>query len=123
MSVLGNAKSNRHRKAHEVESGDAGRQSWHLTRGDLRDESRGGVSRGHSSEEAPVVGVERRAEEPRNRPFRKPSEENEQHSETDGRCNYGSHPAGGGAECWWIPTRSATVGYEESSERLRKRRC
>ena len=42
----------RHRKTHEVESGDTGRQSWRLTRGDLFDESRGGVSRGHSSEEA-----------------------------------------------------------------------
>jgi len=52
MSVLGNAKSNRHRKPHEVESGDAGRKSWHLTWGDLCRESGRGVSRGRSSEEA-----------------------------------------------------------------------
>jgi len=51
MSVLGNAKANRHRKTHEVESGDASRQSWRLTRGDLLDESRRGVSRGHSSKD------------------------------------------------------------------------
>ena len=52
MSVLGNAKSNRHRKTYQVESGDAGRKSWHLTRGDLPSESLGGVSRSRSSEEA-----------------------------------------------------------------------
>jgi hypothetical protein len=53
MSVLGNAKSDRHRKPCEVESGDAGRKSWRLTRGDLCRESGGEVSRGRSSEEAP----------------------------------------------------------------------
>jgi hypothetical protein len=52
MSVLGNAKSNRHRKPHEVASGAAGRKSWHLTWGDLCRESSRGVSRGRSSEEA-----------------------------------------------------------------------
>ena len=52
MSVLGNAKSNRHRKSHEVESGAAGRKFWHLTWGDLCRESGRGVSRGRSSEEA-----------------------------------------------------------------------
>jgi hypothetical protein len=51
MSVLGNAKSNRHRKTYQVESGDAGRKSWHLTRGDLPSERLGEVSRGHSSVE------------------------------------------------------------------------
>jgi hypothetical protein len=53
MSVLGNAKSNRHRKTYPVESGDAGRKSWRLTRGDLCRESGGEVSRGRSSGEAP----------------------------------------------------------------------
>lgn len=54
MSVLGNAKSNRHRKTHQVEPGGTGpkRMFMHLTRGDLRRESGGEVSRGRSSEES-----------------------------------------------------------------------
>ena len=54
MSVLGNAKSNRHRKTHQVEPDGTGpkRMFMHLTRGDLRRESGGEVSRGRSSEEA-----------------------------------------------------------------------
>jgi hypothetical protein len=51
MSVLGNAKSNCHRKTHRVEPDGAGRTFMHLTWGDLRRESGGGVSRGRSSEE------------------------------------------------------------------------
>lgn len=51
MSVLANAKSNRHRKTHRVEPDGAGRKFTHLTRGGLRRESGAGVSRGHSSEE------------------------------------------------------------------------
>ena len=53
MSVLGSAKSNRHRKTHRVEPDGAGRKFMHLTRGGLPRESAGEVSRGHSSEEAP----------------------------------------------------------------------
>ena len=52
MSVLGNAKSKSHRKAHQVEPDGTGRKFIHLTRGDLWRESARGVSRGHSSEEA-----------------------------------------------------------------------
>lgn len=52
MRVLGNAKSHCQRKPHEVESGAAGRKSWHLTWGDRCRESGRGVSRGRSSEEA-----------------------------------------------------------------------
>lgn len=53
ISVLGNAKSNRHRKTHQVEpDGPEPRMFMHLTRGDLLCESRGEVSRGRSSEEA-----------------------------------------------------------------------
>ena len=54
ISVLGNAKSNRHRKTHQVEPDGTGpkRMFMHLTRGDLRCESGGEVSRGHSSEES-----------------------------------------------------------------------
>ena len=52
MSVRENAKSNRHRKTHRVEPDGTGRMFTNLTRGDLRRESDGGVSRGRSSEEA-----------------------------------------------------------------------
>jgi hypothetical protein len=52
MSVLGNAKSESHRKTHQVEPGGTGPGGFmHLTRGDLRRESGGEVSRGHRSEE------------------------------------------------------------------------
>ncbi len=52
MSVLGNTKSNRHRKTHQVEPCGTGRKFMHLTRGGLQVERLAGVSRGHSSEEA-----------------------------------------------------------------------
>jgi hypothetical protein len=48
-SVLGSAKSNRHRKTHLVEPGGTGQKFVHLTRGDLRRENAAEVSRGHSS--------------------------------------------------------------------------
>ena len=50
-SVLENAKSNCHRKTHRVEPVGPDRKCTHLTRGGLRRESAGGVSRGRSSEE------------------------------------------------------------------------
>jgi len=53
ISVLGNAKSDRHRKTHQVEPCGTGRKFMHLTRGGLCRESGRGVSRGHSSEDAP----------------------------------------------------------------------
>lgn len=54
ISVLENAKSNRHRKTHQVEPDGTGpkKMFMHLTRGDLRRKSVGEVSRGRSSEEA-----------------------------------------------------------------------
>jgi hypothetical protein len=51
MSVLENAKSNRHRKTHLVEPDGTGRKFMHLTRGELPRESAGEVSRGRSSED------------------------------------------------------------------------
>ena len=51
-SMLGNTKSNRHRKTQEVEPDDTGRNIGHLTRGDLSCESTAEVSRGRSSEES-----------------------------------------------------------------------
>jgi len=53
MSVRETAKSDRHRKTYSVEPDGTGSTVFmHLTRGGLRRESGGGVSRGHSSEDA-----------------------------------------------------------------------
>ena len=52
ISVLGNAKSDCHRKTHGVELDGAGRKYMHLTRGELEHESVREVSRVRSSEEA-----------------------------------------------------------------------
>ena len=57
MSVLENAKSNRHRKTHRVEPDGTGRKFMHLTRGDLPRESAGEVSRGRSSEDRRVTAA------------------------------------------------------------------
>ena len=53
-------------KTRQVEPGGARGKNQHLTWGELRSESSGEVSRGHSSEEGPVMGLEQRAEGPRN---------------------------------------------------------
>ena len=53
MSVLVNTKSNVTERHVWVESGGTGRKLSHLTRGDLACESRGEVSIGRSSEDAP----------------------------------------------------------------------
>jgi hypothetical protein len=52
MSVRENAKSNSHRKPHQVEPDGTGRKFMHLTRGDLARESAREVSRGRSSQES-----------------------------------------------------------------------
>jgi hypothetical protein len=57
MSMLENAKSNRHRKTHRVEPDGAGRKFMHLTRGELPCESRGAVSRGRSGEDRRVTAA------------------------------------------------------------------
>ena len=54
-SVLGNAKSNCHRKTHRVEPDGPDGECTHLTRGGLPGESEAGVSKGRSSEEARVT--------------------------------------------------------------------
>lgn len=64
-SMLGNAKSDSHRKTYQVEPDGPSRKFWHLTRGDLGGESCREVSRGHKSEEAAVMVVEQRAEGPK----------------------------------------------------------
>ena len=52
ISVLGNAKSDSHRKTHRVELDGTGRKYMHLTRGDLEHESVREVSKVRISEEA-----------------------------------------------------------------------
>ncbi len=102
ISVLGNAKSNRHRKTHQVEpDGPEPKMFMHLTRGDLRRENGGEVSRGRSSEEVPVMGMERRAKESRslNQPRLIGSEK---YFETSGRGNCGRHPLAGKEQTEWI---------------------
>lgn len=68
-----------HRKTYDVELGDTARKSMHLTWGDLGDESPQEVSRSRSSEEVPVMGMERRAEEPteKQQPLKDSFEESE----------------------------------------------
>jgi hypothetical protein len=62
-----NSEAQKSVKTHQVEPDGARGQILHLTWGDLLGESRGEVSRGRSSEEAAVMAVERRAEEPKER--------------------------------------------------------
>ena len=65
ISVLGNAKSNRHRKTHRVEPGGTGRKFMHLTRGGLPRESAGEVSRGRISQEGRESGWSEGPKDPR----------------------------------------------------------
>ena len=93
MSVLGNAKSNSHRKTPMVELGGAGRKYMHLTRGDLAPESGREVSTVRSSEEARRKAggakerrVTRAGHDPSSR------QEARRRSKDKGRCNCGSYP-------------------------------
>jgi hypothetical protein len=120
MSVLGNAKSNRHRKTHEVESGDASRQSWRLTRGDLPDESRGGVSRGHSSQEArETVWSEGPKDHETDHSNNLCGLANSLPKRTD-VATAATIRVGGGTERRWIPAGGDTAGGERGHERMRK---
>ena len=58
-----NSKVQQSSETQAVEPGGVRGTILHLTWGDLRGESPGEVSRGRSSEEGPVMGLERRAEE------------------------------------------------------------
>ena len=93
MSVLGDAKSNCHRRTHEVELDGAGRKYRHLTRGDLVRESGREVSKVRSSEEA-----YRKASGAKGRRVTRTGydpnslQEASRRSKDKGRCNCGSHP-------------------------------
>lgn len=95
-SVLGNAKSNRHRKTHGVEPDGAGRKFTLLTRGGLPRESGAGVSRGRSSAEArgnPGGAKGRRDRTRRDRQPAPPGRARRTPKPT-GRDNCGRHPEG-----------------------------
>jgi len=114
MSVLGNTKSNCYRKTHQVELDGTGRKFWRLSWGDLQHESDGEVSRGRSSEEVPVMGAERRAEESRSL-IQTRLTGSEQYFETSGRCREEvNHPLGEEQQARWIPcgqeSRDASKG-------------
>jgi len=96
MSVLGNAKSNRHRKTHRVEPDSAGRKFTHLTRGGLPRESAAGVSRGHSSEETRVTagGAKGRRDRARRDRRTAPPVRARRAPKQAGRDNCGRPPAG-----------------------------
>ena len=112
MSVRVDVKSGCHRKTQQVQPDGTGREFQHLTRGDLRAERRGEVSRGHSSDEASVMGVERRAEGPGSRPQTFPCRR-EQFRGTSGRCNSGSHPGAGAIKAEWSSVAMVLGGASE----------
>src|SRR5690606_36925629 len=123
MSVLENAKSNRHRKTHRVEPDGTGRKFTRLTRGGLPSESAAGVSRGRSSEEA------------RGNPGRaKGRREEGKRIATDprkhGRAGLRNAPGvtttvatwnGASETDGWIPDRHACAGTESGNGRKAKR--
>ena len=96
MSVLANAKSNRHEKTHQVEPDGTGRKYTHLTRGGLRRESAAGVSRGRSSEEPRVTAGGAKGRRVRARRDRRtaPSVRARRAPKRTGRDNHGRHPVG-----------------------------
>lgn len=95
-SVLGNAKSNSHRKTHRVEPDGTGRKFTHLTRGGLLRENVGEVSRGHSSENARENpgGAKGRRDRARRDRRTAPRVRARRAPKPAGRDNYGRHPAG-----------------------------
>lgn len=115
ISVLANAKSNRHQKTHRVEPDGAGREFTHLTRGGLWRESAGGVSRGRSSEEVrgnPAGAKGRRVRARRDRRST-PCAWARRTPKRTGRDNCGRHPVGREpsrrVESRWLWTRGIQV--------------
>jgi len=94
MSVLGNAKSDRHRKTHRVEPGGAGRKFAHLTRGELPRENAGEVSRGRSSEDrrGNPAGAKGRRDRARRDRRTAPKVRASRTPKRTGRDNCGRHP-------------------------------
>lgn len=124
MSVRENAKSNRHQKTHRVEPGGTGREFTHLTRGGLRRESDGGVSRGHSSEDARLTaGRAKGRREGETRIARSPR--------SHGRAGLRNEPGvtitvatrfGASGKGGWNPVRAASAGTESDTGRRKGNR-
>lgn len=93
ISVLGNAKSDRHRKTHEVELDGAGRKYKSLP-GEISAMRVGEKSAKSVVATTPVERrAERRDEESRKRgPNRAHGDKANRRSKGKGRCNCGSHP-------------------------------
>ena len=126
MSVRENAKSNRHRKTHLVEPDGAGRKFMHLTRGDLRRESAGAVSRGRSSEEDrgnPVGAKGRRKRQARSterlRPRGRVVLRNQWGLATAAVSPLGERPAPG----WILRSGPSAGGQPRAGRRTGAKRC
>jgi len=127
MSVLGNAKSNRHRKTHRVEPDGAGRKFMHLTRGDLPSESEGEVSRGRSSEDNRGNPEGAKGRRVRNSAINRADFKRRarSHPKRAGTGNYGQFPETVGSEgVGGIPTRNdPRVASPAVSEGEGAKRC
>ena len=101
ISVLGNAKSNCHRKTHWVEPDGTGRKFTHLTRGDLWRESAGEVSRGRSSEDARLTVGRAKGRRSQRRRRRQTSRVVGRNGRAPNETRFPASSAGLGE--WWIP--------------------
>jgi hypothetical protein len=93
MSMLGNAKSESHRKTRQVEPDGPGRKLPHLTRGALPPEREGEVSRGRSSEEGGESRWSKGPKNQRNRRANRLREEGEEPAEITGSGPQDSYPS------------------------------
>jgi len=114
ISVRENAKSNGHRKTHRVEPDGTGREFMRLTRGDFPCENRGGVSRGHSSEES-----RRKAEGAKGRRTEREQSTDRLRREWRGESRNGAGAAisaasgtGGFERQGWIPPQRKAAEFE-----------
>ena len=127
MSVLGNAKSNSHRKTHRVEPDGTDRKFMHLTRGGLRRESVGEVSRGRSSEESRGNPEGAKGRRVRNSAINRADFKRRarSHPKRTGTGNYGQFPEAAGSEgVGGIPSRSdPRVASPAVSEGKGAKRC
>lgn len=121
MSVRGSAKSDRHRKTHLVEPDGTGRESMHLTRGDLGGRSPREVSSGHSSEEG--LGNEAGAKGQRTTKERSVSElwrsGRIERRSTRGVATAATTPGGGACVRGWNPAQ-VRAGLRKSRSRRKE---
>jgi hypothetical protein len=117
MSVLGNAKSDRHRKTHEVELDGAGRKYMHLP-GEIS-----AMRVVEKSAESVVAKrfverrAERRDEESRKWGPNRAHGDRREAVESKGRCNCGSHPLRRWNRDEWILIRATELADESKPRR------